>query len=155
VFEWLEYTSVALWVGQSSWGYPFLLSLHAIGLAIVAGLFSMRDLSLLGLIRGLTPAPLLSLSRLAWVGFLINAVSGGLLFCSQATVFVESKPFLLKLVFIACGMITASIIQTHLRESIPTSRNRLPRDCKTIFLAASSLMMWFLAITSGRLIAYA
>ena len=35
MFEWLENTSVAIWVGESLWAYPFMLSLHVIGLAIV------------------------------------------------------------------------------------------------------------------------
>ena len=38
MFEWLENTSVALWVGESLWAYPFMLSLHVIGLAIVVGI---------------------------------------------------------------------------------------------------------------------
>ncbi len=80
MFEQLENTSVALWVGESLWGYPFLLSLHVIGLAVVVGIFSMRDMRLLGLFSGIHPAAFLPLSKLARVGFLINAISGILLF---------------------------------------------------------------------------
>lgn len=28
MWEWLENTPVALWVGESLWAYPFWLSLH-------------------------------------------------------------------------------------------------------------------------------
>ena len=48
IFEWIEGTQVALWVGESLWAYPFMLSLHVIGLAIVVGVIVMLDLRLLG-----------------------------------------------------------------------------------------------------------
>ena len=53
MFEWLENTSVALWVGESLWAYPFMLSLHVIGLAIVVGILSMVDFKLLGGFKGI------------------------------------------------------------------------------------------------------
>jgi len=51
VFEWLEETRLALWVGESLWGYPLLLSLHIVGLAMVAGIFTMLNLRLLGVLK--------------------------------------------------------------------------------------------------------
>ena len=50
----LENTAIALWVGTSLWAYPFLLSIHIVGLAIVVGIFSMRDLRLLGVFSSLS-----------------------------------------------------------------------------------------------------
>ena len=76
MFEWLESTSVALWVGESLWGYPIMLGLHVVGLAIVVGLFVMRDLRLMGLFDGISYESLDKLRPLGWTGFIINAVSG-------------------------------------------------------------------------------
>ena len=45
MFATLETTELATWVAVSLWGYPFMLSLHVMGLAVVVGIFSMRDLS--------------------------------------------------------------------------------------------------------------
>ena len=97
MFARLEETSLALWVGESLWGYPLMLSLHVIGLAIVVGIFVMRDLRLLGMFDGIAFAALPSLIKLGWIGFIINALSGFALFTSQATTFIESTPFLLKI----------------------------------------------------------
>ncbi|MDP6653671.1 MAG: hypothetical protein QGF90_16445 [Gammaproteobacteria bacterium] len=44
MFAWLESTQVAQWVGLSLLAYPMLLSIHVVGLAMVVGLFSIRDL---------------------------------------------------------------------------------------------------------------
>ena len=94
MFEWLEMTPVALWVGESLWGYPIMLALHAVGLAIVVGIFVMRDLRLMGFFEGISFASLDSLRKRGWSGFVINAVSGCYLFSSQATMFIESTAFL-------------------------------------------------------------
>ena len=52
MFEWLESTAPAIWVGESLWGYPIMLGAHAIGLAIVVGIFVMLDLRLFSLSLG-------------------------------------------------------------------------------------------------------
>jgi hypothetical protein len=72
----LESTALARWVGESLYAYPGLLACHIIGLAIVVGIFSMRDLKLLGFFPDLDIRVFSSLNRLALAGFTINAVSG-------------------------------------------------------------------------------
>jgi len=60
MFVWLETTPIAQLVALSLWAYPVLLSLHIIGLAIVVGIFSMRDLRLLGITHGVEPTAFIS-----------------------------------------------------------------------------------------------
>ena len=103
VFEWLESSALAIWVGESLWGYPIMLGLHAIGLAIVVGIFVMLDLRMLRVIRGVSFNAFLSLFRLAWIGLIVNTLSGSSLFTSQATTFVESAPFLIKISSVIAG----------------------------------------------------
>lgn len=154
MFEWLENTSFALWVGESLWAYPFWLSLHGIGLAIVVGIFSMRDLRLLGMFSGIRPAAFLALSKFAWIGFIVNAISGAALFTSQATTFVSSIPFLLKISFIAVGMVLATVIQSRLRGELADAGGDASISGSTKFIALLSLLCWLIAIITGRLIAY-
>ena len=154
MFERLENTSVAIWVGESLWAYPLLLSVHIVGLAIVVGIFSMRDMRLLGLFSALQPAAFLSLSKLAWIGFTINAISGFLLFTSQAVTFVNSTPFLLKISCVATGMVVAGIIQSRLRGELAGSAGDVSISRSTKLVALISLSLWTAAIISGRLIAY-
>ena len=154
MFEWIENTSVAIWVGESLWAYPFMLSLHVMGLAVVVGIFSMRDMRLLGMFKGLKPAAFLSLGKLAWVGFIVNAISGTFLFTSQATTFVHSTPFLLKITCIAAGMVLAAVIQARLRGELAGSGPEAAISVSTKLIAAVSLSLWAAAIITGRLIAY-
>lgn len=155
MFEALENSAVALWVGESLYGYPFMLSLHAVGLAIVVGIFVMRDLRLLGCFSGISYESIDGLKKLAWTGFLINAISGCFLFTSQATTFIHSTPFLLKISMIFLAAICAAIIQNRMRDDASawdSSGTAAVGSVKAI--AAVSLALWVGAIISGRLVAY-
>jgi len=154
MFVWLENTQVAIWVGVSLWAYPILLAAHIVGLAIVVGIFLIRDLRLLGLFTRLQPAAFLPLSKLAWVGFIINAISGILLFTSQAVTFVNNIPFLLKITAIVVGMALAGVIQSRLRGELAAVEGSVAISTATRSIAAVSLTCWLVAIIAGRLIAY-
>ena len=143
---WIENTSLALWVGTSLWAYPVLLSAHITGLAVIVGIIAMRDFHLLGFINGVTEANFLELKKLAYCGFLINGISGIMLFASQASYLSTNLPFLVKLFFIGSGMLLASKIYKKIDKN--TGRT------STKILAILSLFCWFGAITAGRLIAY-
>ena len=143
---WIENTSLDLWVGTSLRAYPVLLSAHITGLAVIVGIIAMRDFHLLGFINGVTEANFLELKKLAYCGFLINGISGIMLFASQASYLSTNLPFLVKLFFIGSGMVLASKIYKKIEKN--TGRT------STKILAILSLFSWFGAITAGRLIAY-
>lgn len=154
MFATLETTELATWVAVSLWGYPIMLSLHVVGLAVVVGIFAMRDLCLLGLFPGIQPSAFLGLGKLGWVGFIVNAVSGFALFTSQATIFVESIPFLVKIACIVAGMVLAGVIQSRLRAELSSNDSSAAISKSTKIIAVVSLMVWLAAIIAGRLIAY-
>ncbi len=155
VFEWLETTGLAIWVGESLWGYPIVLGMHAIGLAIGVGIFVMLDLRMLRVIRGVSFNAVLSLYRLAWIGLLINAISGSALFTSQATTFVENVPFLIKISAVIAGVIVGISIQRRLKMRAADWDNADANiELSVTALAALSLACWIGAIFAGRLIAY-
>lgn len=154
ILYWLEETPLAIMVGESLWVYPFLLSLHVVGLATLVGIFAMLDLRLLGSFGQIRIGSLLPVIRFAWFGLVVNAVSGALLFTSQASYFVTSIPFLLKISMIFVGAILAVIIQRRLREAQNESSGEWEISGGTRIVAVLSLMMWLGAIIAGRLIAY-
>ena len=155
MFEALENTTAAIWVGESLWGYPLLLGTHVVGLAIVAGIFLMLDLRILGFNKGVSYESFLSLFRLAWFGLAINAISGTALFSSQATTFVSSTPFLLKIGSITVGVICAVLIRGRLLECAASwDASGTTASDATRLIAMVSLLCWIGAIGAGRLIAY-
>lgn len=152
-FEWLENTPVATWVGESLWAYPFWLSLHAVGLATVVGIFIMRDLKLLGMFDGIEAVAFLPLIKFAWIGFVVNAISGLFLFTSQASMFIASTPFLIKILSIVIAALLAAITQSKLR-AVLAARTPYQPTIAVKSIAVISIFLWISAIVSGRLIAY-
>lgn len=150
----LETSSVAIWVGESLWAYPALLACHIVGLAVVVGLLSMRDLKLLGFFQELDSQVFSDLIPVVIAAFCLNALSGFLLFSSQASYLAGSAPFLAKLVCIAAGLTCAFGLQRRRLRSITIRAGALSPDLSTRTLACLSLSAWVGAIIAGRLIAY-
>ena len=150
----LETTSLAIWVGESLWAYPALLACHIVGLAIVVGLLSMRDLKLLGFFQDLDSQVFSDLIPVVIAAFCLNALSGFLLFSSQASYLAGSAPFLAKLVCIAAGLTCAFGLQRRGLRSIAIRAGALSPDLFMRTLACLSLSAWVGAIIAGRLIAY-
>ena len=155
MLEWLEYTSLSIWVAESIWGYPIMLSLHILGLAVVVGIFTVYNFRLLGFFNSLEFEPFLDFFRLAWLGLLVNFVSGFTLFSSQATFYVTNIPFLVKIFSIISGSLLALKIQLRLRSMVKARENRITKpNWEDRFYAMISLIIWTSAIFGGRLIAY-
>ena len=153
-FEWLEYTRLAIWVGESLWGYPIMISLHAIGLGTVVGILVMLDLRILGSFDGMPYGTLNGFMRIAWAGFVVNLLSGTALFTAQATVFVESLPFLIKIPAILAAVGIAAVMQKQLRQNAQDWDSGVAVSGAAKSLAWVSIALWLIAMIAGRLIAY-
>jgi hypothetical protein len=149
----LEGTALATWVRESGslWGYPLILTLHTVGLAMLVGASTVVDLRLLGASQLPLP-PFERLFTVVWLGFAINAASGTLLFMSDATAKGAQLVFWIKLGCIGVGVAVARLMQRRLfavRGDASTTGAPSGRG-----LAVTSLLAWLGAITAGRLMAY-
>jgi hypothetical protein len=152
--EWLESTALAEWVRTSLVGYPFVLTVHSIGMAIMVGSVSVVDLRLIGWFKRIPYTALDNMVRVAWYGLAVNVMTGAAIFTSQAVVYSTSPVFLFKMLMVLSGSITAAYLQPILRREAPgwASGAPVPQGVKTI--AAASLAIWLLAIITGRFTAY-
>jgi hypothetical protein len=148
--EWLQNTPVALLVAESTWGYPTFETMHTIGMALLIGSLGLIHIRILGFKPELPLFETRKLLPLAWLGFTLNAISGTLLFTSDAVTFFASYTFRLKMILIILGGINAGLIGSKVFASAtagtPTSGVK--------WLAGASLVFWFGAVICGRLIAY-
>jgi hypothetical protein len=147
---WLEATGLAEWVRSSIPGYPSMIALHAVGMAVMVGLSLLLDLRVLGWFGGI---PLQALQRffgLAWIGFGINFVSGSALFSAQATSYIVDWVFMTKMGLVLLGAITAAILQPAIVKAGPGGQ--LSGGTKAV--AALAIVFWVTAIVMGRLTAY-
>ena len=149
---WLEQSMIGVWVAQS-WGYPLVLSCHAVGMAIVVGTVIMINLRLLGFATAIPFSFFLELSRVTLFGVILNIASGLALFSGNPLKFFYHPAFWIKLSLILLGSLSVWWGLRSVRLMSPGTE--LMTASNTVKLVASfSLFCWLGAIVAGRLIAY-
>jgi hypothetical protein len=152
--RWLEETEFANWVLTSFVGFPLMLSLHAVGMATAVGLILVMNLRLLGLFEFVSFNFLRRALIAAWIGLMVNFLSGTALFIPRGVEYVGDPAFLTKITLILIGVSATAALHVRLdRESVGwQTDDAVPLN--TRLWATASLVIWFGAIASGRLIAY-
>ena len=153
--EWLQSTWLATLVAESLWGYPTFETMHTIGMALLIGSLGLINLRVLGVKPEIKLFETRALLPLAWLGFTLNAISGSLLFISDAVMFFGSYTFRLKIVLIILGGINAALLSRKIFTEPPPGGAAVAPTTGMKWLAGTSLVFWFGAIICGRLIAYA
>lgn len=152
VLEAIESTTFATWLRESPsvWGYPTILTLHTVGLALLVGPSWALALRLLGFVPAI---PLRTLERtfpVMWTGFWVNGLSGVLLFAADASTKGATLLFATKLVLIAVAVANLFAIR-----HVVYRRGSEPRSGPVArVLAAASIALWIAAIGTGRWMAY-
>ncbi len=152
LLAWLEASWLGEWVRMSTAGYPTAITLHAIGMAIMVGLAVALDMRLLGWFKAIPLQSLLRFLGIAWIGLGVNFISGLGLFSAEATTVIKDVPFVLKMIFVILGAITAALLQNSVGRDWTKWGEVVPGSVR--FLAALSIFFWTGAIVAGRLTAY-
>lgn len=152
--EALEASAFAEWVRTSFVGYPALLTLHSVGMAIMVGLVFVVCLRLVGKFEKIPLSSLEKMLGVAWIGFAVNLISGLGIFTTQATTYITNGPFLIKFAAVLGGAAMAAYLQPILkREAVGWAQGgAVPGGVRN--LAMASLALWSVAIVTGRFIAY-
>jgi len=149
-FQTIEESGISNWVRDN----PFwaILTIHALGMAMLVGASTVIDLRLLGIAPNLPIAPLRRLYGVIWAGFWIQVVSGLLLLIGYPTKSFTNFDFYIKLILIAFGMVA----MVMLKKRVFSDPNMSEPDmmAKGRSLAIWSLVFWLGAVTSARMLAY-
>ena len=148
-----EQNALSVWVRESPslLAFPFILWLHTLGLAMLAGINVGLDAWLLA--RRTVPSfDLKSLYRIMWLGFGINALSGLVLLAAYPAKALTNWVFFAKLTMIVLAL---AVLQRTKRE-IAVAYGAAERTVgpRVRQLAWSSLVLWAGTILAGRLLAY-
>lgn len=152
--QFIESTAIATWVRESPsiFAYTTVLSLHAMGLAVVVGIGAVVSLRLMGFFQSIPIPPLLRLYPAMWIGFTVNAVSGVMLLMAAASNMLTNVMFIIKLALIALAVVNMELVRHRLNVVTETGGITVPPQTKA--LATSSLVLWLAVIVTGRLTAY-
>jgi len=159
MIEAIENSAYAVWVRESPsiFAYTTILSLHAIGLAIIVGIHTLIALRLLGFVPGIPLQPLRKLFPWMYLGFTINLFSGTSLFVANLSNDLGNWLFLAKLVFIALAMVNLELTRIYVFDKpaatgVTGGASALPKHSGAFAIAA--LVLWSLAMVAGRFTAY-
>lgn len=162
-FSWLESTPVSIWVREtpSIWAFPFILFLHTLGLALIAGLSSAVALAIVALPERLRQSPLVNLFPLMWVGLAINAVSGVALLVAYPAKALTNPVFYIKLIAIGAAVWIVHWLQRQYSNGLPAVSANADSlaapgvvDSRFKTAAWSLIGLWIIATLTGRLLAY-
>lgn len=151
----IENSAYAIWVRESPsiFAYTSILSLHAIGLAVIVGINWLVALRLLGFVQGIPVQSLRGLFPWMYVGFTVNAFSGFSLLAANLTNDLGNWVFVAKLVFLVFAMINLELMRMRVfNRPGALDSSGLPRQARTFAIA--SFVLWLLVIVAGRFTAY-
>ena len=154
--EWLETTAAAVMVRESLWGFPILVAIHLFGFILSAGIVIWFDLRLLGISMPGQPVSHVyrRLMPLAFVGFAVMFVSGGLLLAGFATAAYGNLYFRIK----AAAMLLAAVnawFYHRVTERTIAGWDRAPRPPLAARMAGLiSLAIWVTVVLAGRMMSY-
>lgn len=145
---WLEDTIIGTTVSGTLWGYPIILSLHAIGMATMVGIALMLTIRVLGFPKAIPVTAMAPYWSVAIGGFALNLLSGTALFFGGASMLFFNWAFRIKLLLVFVGLLLTwrlvKICVARTDDVSPMHRR----------LAGIAMGTWIAAIISGRLIGY-
>ncbi len=154
--QWLESTSPAIAISESSWLFPGIESVHVLAIALVVGSITMVDLRLLDLNLRERPAGELIAEVLpwTWISFAVAVCSGALLFSSNATHYWGTVPFRAKMLLLTLAGINMLAYHATIHRSVDLwgRRPSTPRAAK--ISGGLSLGLWIGVVTLGRWIGF-
>ena len=153
---WLEATTFSTALRESIWAYPIVESLHVLTIGLFLGLTVVMDGRLVGVVLTETPVGLLMQRLLPWIraGFAVMLVTGLLLFAGTPVRFVTNVFFQIKLALLVLAGLNVWLFHHRLYPTVHEwgGAARPPRHAR--LAGAASLVLWTLALATGRLIAY-
>jgi hypothetical protein len=154
ILEWIKETPVGAWVRDTIWAFPFLQSMHFLGMTMLIGVVGAIDLRVLGLARGLPIHPLHRFLPLAFFGFGINFITGSMLFAHDPYVYAFNLSFRMKVLLILVAGLNALWFRLGVFIDVDKWGPGIEASRLAKVISALSIRIWVGVITAGRFIAF-
>jgi len=152
----LEASGLATRIRDSVFLFPMIESTHVIGLALVVGTIAIIDLRLLGIASTHRSFQRMASDILKWTwgAFALTALTGSLMFITNASVYYHNFYFRTKMLLLALTGINMLFFELSAGRTIHNwdTAPSAPRAGKAV--AVLSLAMWIGIICVGRLIGF-
>jgi hypothetical protein len=152
----LEATRLAERIRESWYFFPFLEALHVVGLTMVVGTITILDLRMLGIasVRRPVSRVAIDVERWAWIAFLLTALTGALMFITNASVYYYNIFFRLKMAMLLVAGLNVLMFDLTARRSLSQWNGDAKAPPAGRAAAAVSLILWVAIIFMGRWIGF-
>ena len=143
----LQDNSIIIALTSTGWTAALIAILHYYSMFVLVGSMAIVDLSVLGLI-GYDKTAASMAKRIfpwAWASLAVNVVSGFIMFAGDATAYVPTISFNVKILIV----LTAIALTIGVRFKLPTSDETAAMPSAARLLALISLIFWVGAILMG------
>ena len=153
---WLEHTGWASAIRDSAWLFPIIETVHIFGIISLVGSTSILDLRLMGLTFRDEPVSKLATRFLpwAWFGFIVQVVTGLLMFASEAVKMDHNWAFQFKMVLIVVAGLNAVVFHSLAYKSVGKWDHEPVAPLSARVAGTLSILLWFGIVALGRWIAY-
>jgi len=137
----------------TKWWWATMMVLHFVGLSLIIGVVGVINLRIMGFAKELPFAPLHRLLPLGMAGLAINVVTGMLAFIGMPAYYAADIAFWFKLAaLMLLGLNAAVFYLTGIFHRVERLGPGEDAALSAKIVAASSLLLWFTVIISGRYI---
>jgi hypothetical protein len=154
ILTWCRYTPVGIWVRNSNFAFPFLQSLHFIGLCLLLGIVGAIDLRVLGIARAVPLTALHRLLPLAFIGLGINLITGICFFCHDPWEYAFNIAFRIKMLLIILAGLNALWFRLGVFLDLKAWGPGIEASPLAKVISALSILIWIAVIAAGRYIAF-
>jgi hypothetical protein len=154
--EWLYDSAVGSGIRESGLLFPWIESIHVLMATTVVGSIAIVDLRLIGYASHRKGARQLILELLpfTWVAFALAAVTGSLMFTSNAMAYAANGPFVCKMIVLVLAGVNMAIFHLTAYRRIVQWNEALPTPRAVRIAGATSLMLWIVIVVLGRWIGF-
>lgn len=152
----LEATGLATKIRESLYIFPMLEATHVIGLALVFGTIAIIDLRLIGLASSQRSFKRMytDILKWTWAAFALTALTGALMFITNATVYYHNFYFRTKMLLLVLAGINMGAFELTLGRKVESWDKAPSAPPLGRVVGVLSIALWITVIFMGRMIGF-
>ena len=156
ILKWLEASGLAARIRESLFLFPLIESVHVIGLALVFGTILIIDLRLLGSASVERPFRKMAsdILKWTWAAFALAAVTGSLMFITNAGVYYHNFYFRAKMLLLVLAGLNMLAFELTAGRTVRSWDKAPSAPPSGRAVAVLSIVIWIGVIFAGRLIGF-
>jgi hypothetical protein len=156
LIAYLEDSSLADSIRENDVLFPWIESIHVLAICLVVGSIFAVDLRLLGFASIRQPVSRVTqgVLPLTWCAFAVALASGGLMFISNATKYLENGYFVAKILLIGAAGLNMVVFHMIGARDLPRWDSAVQPPLPARLAGGVSILLWVAVVACGRWIGF-